>query len=102
MTTTSPQRPADAIRLGAVQAAIWRNESDEGRINYNITLERLFKDADDKWQSSTSFGRDDCLRLGKVLDRAETRIFELQAKDREAANQRSAPSTNTKPGDRSR
>ena len=90
--TTSPQRPTDTIRLGAVQAAIWRNESD-GRINYNITLERLYRDEEGNWKSSTSFGRDDCLRIGKVLDRTETRIFELQAQDRETANQKPANDT---------
>jgi hypothetical protein len=52
---------------------------------YNVTLERLHRDADEKWQSTGSFGRDDLLVLAKVADQAHTRIHELQAADREAS-----------------
>ena len=43
------------------------------------TFSRLYKDADDQWQSTLSFGGDSLLRLA---DQAHSRFFELQ---REAA-----------------
>lgn len=78
------QRPIDTVRMGAVQAAIWRNEHD-GRTRYGVTLERTYRDTNGDSKSSKSFWRDDLLRLGKVLSKAETRIFELEAEDRRQA-----------------
>ena len=84
MTATTNQ-PIDHIRIGAVQAAIWQNTDRNDIPRYNVTLERLYRDADAKWQSTNSFGRDDLLVLAKVADRAHTRIHELQAADRDAS-----------------
>lgn len=83
MPTTN--QPIDHVRIGAVQAAIWQNTDRNQVPRYNVTLERLYRDADEKWQSTDSFGRDDLLVLAKVVDQAHTRIHELQAADREAS-----------------
>lgn len=84
MTTTTNQ-PIDHVRLGAVQAAIWQNTDRNSIPRYNVTFERLYRDADENWKSTSSFGRDDLPLLAKVADHAHTRVFELQAADREAA-----------------
>jgi hypothetical protein len=65
-------KPIHEVRLGAIKAAVWRNETDAG-LRYNVTFSRLFKDAD-KWNSTDNFGRDDLLLLGKVADLAHTWI----------------------------
>jgi hypothetical protein len=68
------------VRIGAVKAAIWRNEVEKGP-RYNVTFQRLYKDGD-QWKSSESFGRDDLLLLAKVADQAHTHILDLQEIDR--------------------
>lgn len=59
-------RPANVIRLRNIRAAIWANDNELG-LRYNVTVSRLYKDNDQQWKTSESFGRDDLLLLGKVL-----------------------------------
>lgn len=54
---------------------MWANNG-EGGIRYSVTVCRLYKDGQQKWQTSDSFGRDDLLVLAKVLDFAHSWIFE--------------------------
>lgn len=68
----SRARPVQEIRLGAIRAAIWRNDT-EGGVRHNVTFERIYKDGEE-WRSTGSFGRDDLLLLGKVADQAHTWI----------------------------
>lgn len=88
--TNSKNPPVDHVRLGAVQAAIWRNETENGP-RYAATFERRYFDAKaDDWKSSSSFNRDDLPILGRAADMAFARIHELQAADRAAGRQRDA------------
>jgi len=82
---TTSQKPIDRVRLGAVVAAVWRNEDEKNPPRYSVTLERVYKDEDGEWRSATSFGRDELLTLSKVADLANSRIHELQAADRATA-----------------
>lgn len=70
-----PQRPVHEVRLGRVKAAVWGNETEHG-LRYSVTVARVYKDGQGKWQTSDGFGRDDLLLLAKVLDRAHTWICE--------------------------
>ena len=69
------QQPVDEIRIGRVQATIWRNGTDE-QPRHNVTFGRLYKEAD-QWKTTQSFGRNDLLVLAKVADQAHSRIFAL-------------------------
>ena len=60
--------PAHEIRVGGLQASIWRNETPQGP-RYNTTFKRNYKDGED-WKSTDSFGRDDLLTLGFVATEA--------------------------------
>lgn len=67
-------KPIHEVRIGAIKAAVWKNEVTGG-VRYNVTLSRLYKDReDDQWKSTDSFGRDDLLVLAKVADAAHTWI----------------------------
>jgi hypothetical protein len=68
-------KPANAIRLGAIEASIWRNETENGP-RYSVTITRLYKD-DEQRKTTDSFGRDDLPLAGKVLDMAQAWIFEF-------------------------
>ncbi len=80
MTTNS--KPFDNIRIGPIQAAIWRNAGTDGRSYYSVTMEKRYRDADGNWQSTSSFHRDDLLVIGKVTDKAYDRINDAIAEDR--------------------
>ena len=80
---TTKQKPIHEIKLGAIKAAIWQNESTNG-IRYNVTVSRLYKDGD-TWKRTESFGRDDLLLVAKVADQAHTWIIEQSQTKEEAA-----------------
>lgn len=78
MEGTSPggatrARPVEEIRLGAIKAAIWKNETESG-VRFNVTFERVYRDGEE-WKSTGSFGRDDLLLLAKVADQAHSWIM---------------------------
>ena len=83
--TTAPaprNQPAHEVRLGAIKAAIWQNETEAG-VRYNVTFERLYNQ-EGEWRSTGSFGRDDLLLLGKVADMAHSWIMEPDAPSTDA------------------
>ena len=73
-------QPVDRVRLGAITAAIWKNDTENGS-RYNVTFQRVFKQGDG-WGNSDSFSRDDLLKLAKVAELACIRIHELQADEK--------------------
>lgn len=75
--TPKSTRPFQEIRLGRVKAAIWANRTREGVI-YNVTFERSYKDGD-TWKTSTSFSRDDLLKVAKLADQAHSWITQSSA-----------------------
>ena len=84
------RRPVKQVRIGRILAAIWRQESEEGRPFYNVTVQRLYKldepgPEGEEWGYSDSFGRRDLLEVGKVLDHAHTWIVRKEEDDRQAA-----------------
>jgi hypothetical protein len=72
---TQKAKPIHEVRLGSIKAAVWKNETEAG-IRYNVTLSRIYKDGDQNWQSTDSFGRDDLLLVAKVADQAHSWIFQ--------------------------
>jgi len=84
MTTKS--KPAHNVKLGLVEAAIWRNEND-GKPRFNVTVRRSYaveKDGKLNWSSTDSFGRDDLLVVAKAIDLAHTWIHEQATAKAEA------------------
>jgi hypothetical protein len=84
-------RPVEEIRIGAIRAAIWRNDTDSG-VRHNVTFERIFRDGQE-WRSTASFGRDELLLLGKVADQAHTWIHNQGREASGAGVDGPAPST---------
>jgi hypothetical protein len=74
MEMAKSNKPVKEIRLGRIKAAIWENETANGS-RHNVKVVRLYKDGEE-WKDSDTFGRDDLLVVGKVLDMAHTWIFE--------------------------
>jgi hypothetical protein len=72
--STSKDKPIHEVRIGAIKAALWKNETVNG-VRYNCTFSRLYRDQD-QWKSTDSFGRDDLLLLAKVANDAHTWIHQ--------------------------
>lgn len=74
---TTKTKPVHTVKLGLVEAAVWRNEND-GKPRYNVTVRRSYavaeKDGRLNWSTTDSFGRDDLLSLAKVVDCAHSWI----------------------------
>jgi hypothetical protein len=68
------KKPVHEVRLGRIKAAIWENEGDNG-IRHNVTITRLYKNGDDEWKDSSSFGRDDLPLVEKVCHMTHLWIF---------------------------
>jgi len=73
MPKQQPVQPVSEARLGSVEAAIWKNQSESGT-RFNVRVARLYK-AGGHWKSADSFGRDDLLLLAKVIDQARSKIL---------------------------
>lgn len=76
---STPQQPVDEVRLGGVKAAIWLNESDDGRTYHTTTFSRIYRNDEGEWRSTASFRAGDLLLLAKVADRTHSRILEYRA-----------------------
>jgi len=70
----SKQQPVHEIRLGAIKAAIWENQTENG-VRHNVNVSRLYKDGD-QWKQTESFGRNDLPLVAKVVDLSHTWIFQ--------------------------
>ncbi len=82
------KKPHETIKLGRIEVAIWRNETENG-VRFNLTSPRrnYKKDEKSKWQSTDSLGRDDALTAAKVLELAVVRVYELEVEHRQKAQQ---------------
>lgn len=74
---SNENQPVHRVRLSSVSAAIFKNETEEGRVHYNTQFDRSYKDGDD-WRHTRSFSRDDLLNLAKVADLAHSWIHAQQ------------------------
>jgi len=74
---TKKSAPVAKASVGLQTASIWKNES-EGRVFYNVSFDRRYRDAEGNWKSTSSYGRDDLLALAKLADLAHTKVLELQ------------------------
>jgi hypothetical protein len=73
-------QPVKTIKLGAVEANIWENETDSGRKTHSVTFKRSYKDGEE-WKTSDSYWTEHLPLLVKAADAAHTAILtELKGK----------------------
>ena len=77
--------PAHRIRIGNLQATIWRNLAERGSW-YSVTLKRSFK-TDEGFRETENLGFDDLLPARKLLDQAHTYIQNQLAADAKGRRQ---------------
>jgi hypothetical protein len=64
--------PVHAIRMGSINAAIWKNDTANG-VRYNVTFSHRYRDGENL-KSSEAFGRDDLLVVAKAAGQAHSWI----------------------------
>jgi adenosylcobinamide amidohydrolase len=69
ISLTGKKYPEKKFRVGAIQVAIWRNESKEGNKFYSVSVEKGYK-KEDKWYSTTNFNSNDIPKVVLALQEA--------------------------------
>lgn len=72
-------KPVQEVKIGAVKATIWPNESPRGT-RHSVTPAHLFINGE-HWKQSGTFGRDDMLVVAKAADAAFDWIVENQKRE---------------------
>jgi len=73
MTDEKNTPPVYEVRAGAIKAAVWANEAEkDGKkwTNYNVTIQRGYKDKNGKWQNTSSFNTSDVPKATSCMQRA--------------------------------
>lgn len=76
MSKQSKTRPVETLRDGAIKAAIWRNESENGAF-FAVTFARTYKNGKGDLEDTNSFSGTQLLRLARLADKAYDRAAKL-------------------------
>lgn len=75
------QLPVARIKVGQVSAAVWENQVQMPGGSVKIlkaSVQRRYKDKNGRWQSTTSFGRNEIPLAIHCLQQAFEKIVEMQ------------------------
>jgi len=72
-------RPVKELRLGAIKATIWQNDTTNGK-RFSVQVTRLYRQGEE-WKQSSSFGRQDLPVVAKIADQAHSWIFTQRRED---------------------
>ena len=81
--------PAHKVRIGSLQATIWRNLAEKGNW-YSVKLSRGYK-TDEGWRETDNLGHDDLLPAAKLLDLAHTWVLHQLEADRKGRKESQQP-----------
>jgi hypothetical protein len=76
-TETKKSAPFAKVRVGLINANVWKNTNDKGTF-YNVTFENRYRDSEGNWKSGHSYNAEDLLSLAKAADLAHTKIVEAR------------------------
>jgi hypothetical protein len=72
--------PIHVIRHRNLKASIWRNPTEKGTL-YNVSVVRGYRNSENQWQDSHSFGYDDLPIIVKLLNDCHSLITTLRERD---------------------
>ena len=64
------KNPTKVYKAGVLQLSLWENETPEGDVVRSFTIQRSYKDKDDKWQHTTNLRTSDLPKLRVLIDEA--------------------------------
>ncbi len=80
---TKSKAPLATFRSRNLSASVFANESKNGGTFHTVTLERAYKDADENWQHSSSFLRDEVPVAKHLLVQAWSYVLQQEATKKE-------------------
>lgn len=86
-TEQQSNRPEQSLRYGGVEAAIWRNQGENGDF-LNTTFTRHFRQGED-WKQTDSFREQDLPSLSKIAADAHSAIQQIKGAERKANEEES-------------
>lgn len=63
-------KPTKIYKAGVISLNLWENETQDGNTMISFTLNRSYKDKDDKWQKTQNLRVSDLPKLKILLDEA--------------------------------
>ena len=74
--------PIFSQQLGAIRAAVWESTTDEGRVFYNATITRSYREKNsEEWKESSSFNGLADLALVREATRLAANFIEARERD---------------------
>lgn len=83
MTDNKKNAPVATHRDGAVSGKIWRNINKDGDPYYNVTFQRTYTNAEGRLAETSSFNRNDLLKVKELASEAYRTIGIQREMDRE-------------------
>ena len=74
MTDEAKNSKPEHCRVGAIEVAIWTNNSGKGDYQ-TVTMQRSYKDKDDKWQKTQTLRINDIPKAVLALQKAYEKIL---------------------------
>jgi hypothetical protein len=77
--------PVFSKQFGAVRVAVWESTTDEGRVFYNATITRSYREKNsEEWKESSSFNGLTDLALVREAARLAANFIEARERELEA------------------
>ena len=77
-TTNNDNLPVKQFRsINGISASIWKRKTKEGEVYYTASIDRSYKDKDEKWQRTSNFRQDELNIVSKLAIKAEAFIEDL-------------------------
>ncbi len=77
--------PIFSQQLGAIRAAVWESTTEEGRVFYNTTITRSYREKNsEEWKESSSFNGLADLALVREATRLAANFIEAREREQEA------------------
>ena len=68
------QKPIKEFRIGAISAAVWRNEETQSdgniRVNHSVRIQKRYRNQEGEWQNTDYYFANDLPRLQLVVAKA--------------------------------
>ena len=77
-TNTNDNQPVKQFRsINGISASIWKRKTKEGEVYYTASIDRSYKDKDEKWQRTSNFRLDELNIVRRLVIKAEAFIDDL-------------------------
>jgi len=63
-------KPSKVYKAGVLNLSLWENITDEGDVLKSFTIQRSYKDKEDKWKHTSNLRSSDLPRLKILLNEA--------------------------------